>query len=461
MRRAAAKSGDAGTICAAAAALATRGRAAEAIAGYRQALALAPRYAKAHNNLANLLCEQGRLEEAIAHFKRAIDCAPELAEPCNNLGNVLKRKGVTAGAAQLYAQAVAINPAWPEARNNLGTALVALGRAAESIAQFREALRTNPRFIEARLNLASALLDTGAAADALTELEIACYDREASAFPLPQAGILFARCGAHAQARACFSAHAARCPGDRDIVTFLLASLGDVPAPARASSLQLTRLYDQRADAWDAGATGAEGYRGAHLTAAMLERMLGTRDRLDIADLGCGTGLIGPLIAHRARQLTGIDANERMLRHAQAKGSYHALKRADLVEFLDANVAAFDAVTCAATLIHFGDLRAAFAAVARSLRPDGAFALTLFPNADADGVAVGSLEGRAQGGVFTHGARYITRTAEAAGLAVEVMEMNVHEFDGGKPVAGLVIGLRKPGVVAEAPKQQHGEPAFA
>jgi tetratricopeptide (TPR) repeat protein len=79
MRRAAAKSGDAGTICATAAVLATRGRATEAIAGYRLALALSPRLARAHINLANLLREQGRVEEAISHMKRAIDCAPEAA----------------------------------------------------------------------------------------------------------------------------------------------------------------------------------------------------------------------------------------------------------------------------------------------------------------------------------------------------------------------------------------------
>jgi tetratricopeptide (TPR) repeat protein len=77
MRRAAARSGDAGTICAAAAALALRGRAAEAILGYRLALALAPEYIRAHIDLANLLREQGRVEEAVVHLKRASDCAPD------------------------------------------------------------------------------------------------------------------------------------------------------------------------------------------------------------------------------------------------------------------------------------------------------------------------------------------------------------------------------------------------
>ena len=79
-RRTAAKSGNTGTICATAAALASRGRSAEAIAGYRLALAIAPGLAKAHSNLANLLSEQGRREEASYHLKRAIDCTPEMAE---------------------------------------------------------------------------------------------------------------------------------------------------------------------------------------------------------------------------------------------------------------------------------------------------------------------------------------------------------------------------------------------
>jgi tetratricopeptide (TPR) repeat protein len=232
MRRAKAKGGNAGTICAAAAALASRGRADEAIAGFRQALALTPSFARAHTNLANLLCEQGRFEEAITHLRRAIACAPQLAEPHNSLGNILKRKGMMAGAAQLYAQAIALDPAYAEARNNLGIALVALRRTVEAITQFREALRIKPNFLDARLNLASALIDTDATSDALAELEIARHERDAAAFPLPRLGMLFARCEARERAAACFSAHAARCPGDRESMALLLAWIGETPAVA-------------------------------------------------------------------------------------------------------------------------------------------------------------------------------------------------------------------------------------
>ena len=69
-RRAAVKRADASAICAAAAALASRGQAGEAIAGYRLALVIEPRCARAHSDLAQLLSGQGRLEEAICHMHK-------------------------------------------------------------------------------------------------------------------------------------------------------------------------------------------------------------------------------------------------------------------------------------------------------------------------------------------------------------------------------------------------------
>jgi tetratricopeptide (TPR) repeat protein len=236
VRRTAAKAGNPAAICAAAADLALRGRAIEAIAGYRQAIALTPGFAKAHSNLGHLLFEQGRLEEAVCHLRRAVACAPGLAEPHNSLGNIMKRRGMMAGAAQLYAQAVALDPAYAEAHNNLGIALVALRRTVEAIVHFREALRIKPSFVDARLNLAAALIDTEALIEAQNELEAAWRERDAAAFPLPRLGMLFARCDARKQAAACFAAHAAQCPGDRATMASLLAWIGDAVMPAPLKS---------------------------------------------------------------------------------------------------------------------------------------------------------------------------------------------------------------------------------
>ncbi|RAI31433.1 hypothetical protein CH338_25815, partial [Rhodoplanes elegans] len=216
----------------------------------------------------------------------------------------------------------------------------------------------------------------------------------------------------------------------------------DERRPARAGDGQIAAIYAARAARWDAGA-GPQAYRGADLVAEALLRMV-PDGALDIADAGCGTGLVGALLKSRARRLDGVDLSAPMLERARDKGLYDALVCGDLVGFLAERPSRYDAIACAATLIHFGDLGPPLAAAAAALRDGGVFAATLFPNPDdADAIAVGSLDGLAQGGCFVHGRAYVERAAAAAGFAVEIAEEAVHETQAGRSRTALVVGLRR------------------
>ncbi|MDC7787912.1 tetratricopeptide repeat protein [Rhodoplanes sp. TEM] len=441
-RRAAAKQGNAEAICAAAAALKAQGRLEAAVKRYREAIEVAPQSVVAHNNLANVLTELGRTDEAVAHLRAALAAAPAAVQVHNNLGNALRRQGDTAAAVAYYRQAIAHKPDFAEAHLNLGSTLAALGDTAAALAHLDRAVALRPFHAESRIRLGLALVEAGDTAAALGCAEVAARTAQEPGFPLRLLGLLLARCGATEPARACLEAVLARDPEDRDGTRLLLARLGAVPLPERASDRQIESLYAARAAGWDAGA-GPHAYRGAALVADALART-SPEGLLDIADTGCGTGLVGVLVKHRARRLDGVDLSAPMIAQARAKALYDTLHQGDLVAFLLARPAAFDAVTCAATLIHFGDLAPALAAAATALRDGGVVVATLFPNADdPDAVAVGSLDGLAQGGCFVHGRAYVERTAAAAGFAVEILEEAVHEHQAGRDRTALVVGLRR------------------
>ena len=197
-----------------------------------------------------------------------------------------------------------------------------------------------------------------------------------------------------------------------------------------------------RAGNWDV--TAHNGYRGDQIIEGMLQQILGSQGGLDILDAGCGTGLIGQVIMCRARRLDGVDLSDAMLEKARGKNIYNELHREDLVTFMACRANCYDLVICAATLIHFVDLRPAFAATATALRDGGLFIFTVFPNSDGvDDVAVAPLEGLARGGCFVHSKAYIIRMAELTGFIVEQIEQDTHEYNNGDPQTCLTIALRR------------------
>lgn len=461
-------------------ALRSLGHTNDAEVAYRKALELAPAYADAHNNLGTLLRRQGKHEEASERFRKALQIKPDHAGALNNLGSLLLRMNRATEAIDVLLPAVNQHPRVAQLHYNLGKAFQLLGRRNQAIAALSQALTLDPRLFEghltrgnlladlgqhmaaeqdfaraialksdsldARLGLGYALANQGKTAEALDQIDILIRQRDDAGFPNYAFGVLLARCGRREEARAEFETSLARHPEDRQGAHLALASLGFDELPKRASDAQLVAIYENRAAAWNRSIDDVGGYAAARLIAEAVARHAGNGIRLDILDAGCGTGLVGQRIHQHAKRLDGVDISQAMLDHAQASGHYQQLYLSDLEEFAASHPQAYDVVTSAATLIHFGDLAPVFASMATTLRDGGRFIFTLFPHdgesAEA-GVAVGSLDGMAQGGCFLHGRNYVRRIAAANSLAVEALDDIVHEYHNGKPVAGLLVVLQR------------------
>jgi tetratricopeptide (TPR) repeat protein len=133
----------------------------EAMAQYRKALEVDPKHNRARCNLASALAQMGQLEEAAAQYRQVLRSEPDLVTAHHDLAVTLDRLGQTDEAIAQYRQVLKAEPADIEVLNHLGLALAKAGRLDEASETYREAIRIDPRYVYAYCNLGAALSQKG------------------------------------------------------------------------------------------------------------------------------------------------------------------------------------------------------------------------------------------------------------------------------------------------------------
>lgn len=147
-----------------------RGDAAAALAAYEKALALRPGYAAAWHNIAKLHADAGRVADAEAAWARALALDPGYAAAWLALGQLRSDAKRFPEAIDAFRKALAARPGYDAAELSLGVALARAGRRDEAIATYRSVVARSPRLVSAWFDLALALEDArrdGEARDAL------------------------------------------------------------------------------------------------------------------------------------------------------------------------------------------------------------------------------------------------------------------------------------------------------
>lgn len=177
----------------------------QAATQYRQALALLPRYAEAHSNLAFVLIQMRQFDaarehslqalsskpelfdayyllatiarqegmdvEAIAHLCNAIVVKPDFGAAYHELAILQTHRGERAGAQVAYQHLLMIDPDQAAVLFNLAGLLEFEGKRQEAIACYRNALALQPEFNSARLAMLHQLMQTCDWADLQPESE--------------------------------------------------------------------------------------------------------------------------------------------------------------------------------------------------------------------------------------------------------------------------------------------------
>jgi predicted TPR repeat methyltransferase len=412
------------------------GRPEEAQQCYEEALRIDPNFALACYNLARTLEKQDRPDETIAAYRRTIRLAPEFAEAHNSLGYALERQGHGEAAAVSYREALRLNPRLVEAHNNLGNVFLNQGRVEEATRSYRRALEFNPSFALAYYNLGNALNQQGKGNEAAESFRQAV--RLAPDFPEAHhslGAVLLAQ-GKGDEAMHCYQEELRIKPGSES-ARYFIASLGGAPMPAQPPKDYVEALFDGYANRFDQHLITSLGYRAPEFINQILREVLGPDPvELDVLDIGCGTGLCGPLLRDLARTLTGIDLSSRMIDKAREKKVYDELRVGDITSAFHSDKRVFDLIIAADVFPYIGELQGVFTTCFAALHPGGLFVFSV--EAAAGDTYV--LQSTAR---YAHSENYVLSLANAVGFAVLRQERVVLRRDKGAAINGYIFVMRR------------------
>lgn len=380
------------------------GRFTESPKRYRDALRLNPQFPEAHYNLGLALAQAGDSDGAIRSYRQALAQRPTFLEALNNLGNLLQAQGRNDEAITLFQQAIRVRPDFAVPYNNLGNSLARLNRREDAVRAFEKALELAPRFAEALQNLAENLQALGRHDDAARRFEE-----------------LLAMQPDNANAR------------------FALAALRG-ETPATAPDAFVAKVFDELAPRFESHLVDTLGYRIPGELIALLKPWLAARGiegKVDVIDLGCGTGLFGREIKPWARSLVGCDLSGAMVAQCRGTGLYDRVDQLELVPFLGSiDAASADVVAATDVFVYVGDLSRIFAEAARVLRPGGRFGFSI------ELADTGDFTLRATSR-FAQSKAYIQRLAGEHGFTLtEAVDTPIRK-EAGVPIPGWLVVLER------------------
>ena len=224
-------------------------------------------------------------------------------------------------------------------------------------------------------------------------------------------------------------------PADRLGATLRLARLGERDAQAMPQAYIRT-LFDQYAPRFDDELQNALHYRGPDLLLAAIDEVFGADRRFArVLDLGCGTGLMGTAIRHRADELVGVDLSPAMLAAAERKRVYDRLVAGELLSFLATEARPYDLILAADVFVYLDDLAPVLRAAVSRLAVSGAAAFSVETYAGEGVILRDTLR-------FAHGEPHLRRAAAEASLAVAHLAKASTRSEKNLPVEGLVAVLR-------------------
>lgn len=441
---------------------------------YRQIVGAQPNHADAQHLLGVIYHQTGKQDLAHTHISQAISLNPKAALFHNNLGEVCRALSRPEDAQACYARALALQPGLQEAQRNVGLTLLEQNKPDEAVAHLRQVVAHNEDYTGGYWALGAALVRQHKEMEALEICDRGLEKSPSDAPLLCAKGLILKAIGQPEQAAQHYRQALELQPQDPDLyhgLSGVLKQLGDIDGAIqclkselkfrpnnataqhllaslqnittdRAPASYVSELFDRYANNFDQHLVGKLQYHTPDLLANMLQEAIESSSvRLNMLDLGCGTGLFGEAVKNIKKELVGIDLSHKMIQKAEARGLYDRLIVGDLLEYM-ATVDPGQVELVAATDVfnYVGNLQTVFEHVARILPHSGWFLFSL--EAAREGVDNFALD---KTGRFQHGREYVPRLSQQYGFEESSFSQAPLRMDGNKPVMGYLYLLKKRG----------------
>jgi 2-polyprenyl-3-methyl-5-hydroxy-6-metoxy-1,4-benzoquinol methylase len=169
-------------------------------------------------------------------------------------------------------------------------------------------------------------------------------------------------------------------------------------------NLDVRRAWDANAEFWDEQMGDGNDFFQLLIWPAV-ERLLELPAGGPILDVACGNGLTSRRLAALRESVIGIDFSERMIEIARRRGGdreidYRVVDATDRAALLALGEESFARVLCNMALMDMADVEPLMSAVARLLRPGGAFVFSVLHPCFNNPAAVQMAELEERGGSF-------------------------------------------------------------
>ncbi|MDF1484980.1 methyltransferase domain-containing protein [Ramlibacter sp. H39-3-26] len=370
----------------------------------RRAVAAAPRWSVAVIELALLLARQNQFKEALEQAHRAVDLAPNDPNMLMHGVDIAHRAQHPEQALQWLRRADALVPGNLRIQHLIAQDLAATGQRAQAL----DALTA---LHEAHPENADILLDATKAAISLQKKRVS--------------QTLARRLVALA-------------PDNEEYKFWQQIAQGKTPATQIAGDV--TALFDQFAEKFDQHLVRGLQYQMPRVIAERIKvRYPGLK--LNVLDLGCGTGLLGVCLGRIDGALVGVDLSMKMIEQAARHGVYDRFHNVNLLDALQATPdSLYEVITAADVFIYVGDLSQAIPNACRILVPGGRlmFSCEAATDDEADYVL------HADNMRYAHKASHVQALCKAAGFDDVLIEATDLRLEKGQPVKGFIVEAHKP-----------------